>query len=121
VTDLGDITRSTFLYSAVGVLWIGLGVPLLLARVRPNSWYGCRTLKTLSDQKIWYAVNRITGRDLIITGVGVIMSTMAVFLLRAWVTSTLASIIPLAVLILGVVLMAVNSLREQRRVERGGV
>jgi hypothetical protein len=29
--------------------YIGLGIPLLLGRIPPNSWYGCRTPKTLSS------------------------------------------------------------------------
>ena len=38
MSDSAEITKAALLHSAVGVLYIGLGVPLLLGRVRPNSW-----------------------------------------------------------------------------------
>ena len=53
---MDEITKATLLFSLVGVLYVGLGVPLLRGRVRSNQWYGHRTRKTLSDEKIWYAV-----------------------------------------------------------------
>jgi uncharacterized membrane protein len=57
-----------WLHVFIGALFIGLGVPLMLQSVKPNRWYGFRTPKTLSDPEIWYAVNRVTGRDLLIGG-----------------------------------------------------
>lgn len=60
---MGEIATAALTFTAVGVLFICLGIPLFLGRVRPNWWYGCRTKKTLSDVKVWYAVNRVTGRD----------------------------------------------------------
>jgi uncharacterized membrane protein len=121
VNDFSEIIKATLLFSAVGVLYIGLGIPLLLRRVPPNSWYGCRTQTTLSNEEIWYDVNRVTGRDLIITGIAVITSAVAVFMFRASVTPTLAAVFLLAVLVFGVALVVVNSVREQRRIACGVV
>ena len=75
---MGEITKAALLFSLVGVLYIGLGIPLLRGRVPPNSWYGCRTRKTLSDENVWYAVNRVTGRDIIIAGIMLIGSSFVV-------------------------------------------
>ena len=44
----------------VGLLFIALSIPLIQERVPPNSTYGFRTAKSLSDSKIWYAINRIS-------------------------------------------------------------
>lgn len=68
---MNDVTTASLLFAAVGLLYIAPGVPLFRGQVKPNSWYGCRTTKTLSDEKIWYVVNRVTGRDMIAAGIAV--------------------------------------------------
>jgi uncharacterized membrane protein len=112
---MSEITAATLLFAAAGLVFIGLGVPLLRGRVPPNSWYGCRTEKTLSDEKVWYAVNRVTGRSLIVAGVALVASSLAVFVFGRRMNPTHAVIILLSVLILSVARMAVNSSRAARR------
>ena len=46
---MSEITTATLRLTAVGFVFIRLGVPLFRGRVPPNTWYGCRTEKTLSD------------------------------------------------------------------------
>jgi uncharacterized membrane protein len=36
-------------------------VPLVLGLISPNRFYGVRTPRTLSDEGVWYAVNRAAG------------------------------------------------------------
>ncbi|GGC63427.1 SdpI family protein [Undibacterium terreum] len=43
-----------------------LSLPLWLGEVAPNTVTGFRTAKTMSDPKIWYAVNSVVGRDMVI-------------------------------------------------------
>lgn len=50
------------------LLFIILGIPLYLQKIKPNAFYGFRTGKTLSDPQIWYAVNHVLGIDLCIAG-----------------------------------------------------
>jgi uncharacterized membrane protein len=115
VQFMDEITKATLLFSLVGVLYIGLGIPLLRGRVRPNYWYGCRTQKTLSDEKIWYAVNRVTGRSLIEAGVMLIISSLVIFAFGRGMNPDYAVLILLAVLVLSVIRIAVNSFKAQKR------
>jgi len=39
-----------------------ISVPLVLGRIPRNRFYGVRTRKTLSDERVWLAVNRLAGR-----------------------------------------------------------
>ena len=112
---MNDVTTAALLFTAVGFIYIALGIPLFRGRVKPNAWYGCRTRKTLSDERIWYAVNRVTGRDLIATGIAVLITSLIVFLLRTEMNSTLALAILLSVLIVGVAIMVVDSLKTQKQ------
>ncbi|MGC8968737.1 SdpI family protein [Thermus sp.] len=52
----------------LGVLLIGLSVPAVQGKVPPNSIYGFRTPKTLSDPDIWYTANRFAGKVSIAVG-----------------------------------------------------
>jgi uncharacterized membrane protein len=111
------MTENTFaalLFSMVGVLYIGLGIPLLLGRVPPNGFYGCRTKKTLSNERIWYAVNRVTGRDLIIGGAAIVVTALGISLFGQALDPNRAAMILLVVLVSSGVVMVINSLLAQR-------
>jgi uncharacterized membrane protein len=71
-------------YALVGVLYIGIGIPLMRGRVRPNAWYGFRTAKTFSSTTIWYQANRVAGIDLIIAGLLIIVGAIALLLVRSY-------------------------------------
>jgi uncharacterized membrane protein len=112
---MDDNTFAALLFAIVGIIYVGLGVPLLLGRIPPNAWYGCRTQKTLSSEEIWYPVNRVTGRYMIISGVALILSSFGVFIFRGLLGPNDGAIILLAVLVLSVVGMVVKSLGAQRK------
>ena len=59
---MSQATLYSLLFGGVGLLFIALGVTLFQERVPPNSTYGFRTAKSLSDPKIWYEINHIQGR-----------------------------------------------------------
>lgn len=65
-----------------GLLFILLGLPLKYEKVPRNWFYGFRTRKTLSNDEIWYAVNRLTGIDMIRTGAVVTASALILLALR---------------------------------------
>ena len=74
---MNEVAWFSLLFAAVGLLMIRLGVPLMRGKVPPNSLYGCRTERTLSDPKLWYEANRSSGRDFLISGVVVLAACLA--------------------------------------------
>jgi hypothetical protein len=48
-----------------GLLCAGLAVPMILRKVKPNSWYGFRIPQTLADETIWYDANAYAGKLLL--------------------------------------------------------
>ena len=102
-------------FVAVGIIFAALGVPLLRGRVRPNFWYGCRTRKTLSDEKVWYAVNRVTGRDLIVGGACIFAAALVALAAGREMNPTARAVVLLFVTVLSVVWMAFDSQRVSRR------
>lgn len=53
----------------VGLVGIGLSIPLLLNKVPRNPVYGFRTRLTLSSDEIWYPANRFAAKLLIPWGI----------------------------------------------------
>ena len=66
-------------YGCMGVLLVGLSLPMMYDKIPPNGFYGFRTPRTLSDANIWYSANRVAGRNLAVTGVTVSTTALVVF------------------------------------------
>ena len=56
------------LFVAVGLLFIGLAIPLIRRRVKPNQMYGLRVPATFANEWVWYEANAASGRDLLYGG-----------------------------------------------------
>lgn len=111
---MDGITIVTLSIATAGVVLIAFGVPLYRRRVPPNMWYGCRTEKSLADENVWYAVNEITGRDMIVGGVLVLIVATAVFFVRHRINDNLAIAVMLLTLVLSVARMVLHSARALR-------
>ncbi len=70
------------LFAFHGLLFLVLGVPLIMRRVGPNSFYGFRTAKSMSTPEIWYAANEVSGWDLSIAGAVICVASLALFFAR---------------------------------------
>ena len=57
--DLVLLIASWFL----GMVFLGVAVPLIRKKVPPNRFYGLRTSATLADEAVWYEANARAGRD----------------------------------------------------------
>ena len=89
-----------------GAIFIAVALPLARGEIKPNALYGFRTVKTLSDPRIWYEVNRVHGHDLMIAGIAMIVGSLVVLVLRKWFSLIRVAIINLMIMLvaLGLVL-----------------
>ena len=109
------VTMSSLPFALVGLLFVGLSVPLIKGLVPPNHFYGFRTAKSLSNPKIWYEINRLSGADLFIAGALITVSSLAMLafaqrLQPEVVASTL--LIVMIVSLVGVLLHGLAVLRK---------
>lgn len=82
---MSEVTIDSLLFALVGLMFVGLSIPLILERIPPNRYYGFRTAKTLSEPKIWYEVNRISGNDLLVAGALITLSSLTMLLIaQSW-------------------------------------
>ena len=103
-----DLILITLFFIVDGVLLIALGVPLLQGQVPPNSWYGFRTRKTLSDEKIWYAVNRVAGKDMVLAGAIIIVSSLILLLFGGRISFERATATLVTITLLSVAWMVIH-------------
>jgi hypothetical protein len=61
------------LFMFVGLVFVGLAVPLIRRRVRPNGLYGLRIPATFANESIWYEANAKSGRDFLWLGIALIV------------------------------------------------
>ena len=112
---MSEIVFYSLIFAATGILLIGVSIPLILEKVPPNLFYGCRTTKTLSDPQIWYEANRISGKDFLICGAITFVSSLAMLAFGQNMSSDYAVTILLAVLLLSIACAAWHSLRAVSR------
>lgn len=108
-------------YIVTNALLVGLGIPLLRRRVKPNGLYGLRIRETLADEDIWYEANARSGRDLIIIGVLGLVLTVGLHL-APQVSESTYHYLMMGYLLAAVVLSFVVDLRFAKRLweERQG-
>ena len=103
------------LFAFVGIVFVALGIQLKHEKVPPNWFYGFRTRRTLSDTNIWYAVNRVTGEDMILAGVVLTATAVLMLALRNWIAPEAAVFVLVAVILIMVGWMAYHGLSTLRR------
>jgi uncharacterized membrane protein len=105
------------LFVAIGLLFVGLAIPLIRRRVKPNKTYGLRVPATFADEWVWYEANARTGRDLVYGG----LCQVAAALLLLPVPTTAYAIINFGVILastlwmVGVGMSRADRLLKQRR------
>lgn len=104
------------LYTAVGVLFIGLAVPLIKRRIPPNQLYGFRTAATLASEEVWYAANEYSGRQLRLLGAVILAAIPLLLLLQ--VEEILFTIIMTVLLLGGVAVTVIHSFIYLHRLKR---
>jgi uncharacterized membrane protein len=72
------LTGFMILFVCAGLLIAGAAIPLILRRIKPNRWYGFRTDKSLSAERVWYEANAYSGWLLLC--LGVVLAAMSVAL-----------------------------------------
>ncbi len=57
------------LYVGAGILLVGISIPLIQRRIKPNPLYGFRVPKAYKSDEIWYDINAYSGMRLLVGGI----------------------------------------------------
>jgi uncharacterized membrane protein len=98
----------------LGILFIGLALPMMRRRIKPNPLYGIRVAATFADEWVWYEANAAAGRDLAVFG---LIQIAVALTLAFWPAIPVLAylFINLAVLGIGTIVFAIVSLRRANR------
>lgn len=105
--------EATLFFPLISAAFAALGIPLWVAMVKPNRFYGVHTAATLADEAVWYAANRATGRDLVVAGGAALF--LSAFLPELGVSGAAYVAVMALALVGGGVLVAVVALARVRR------
>jgi uncharacterized membrane protein len=112
---MNKVIGFSILFALVGLLFIGISIPLILGKVPPNSLYGCRTRRTLSNPRIWYEANHISGKDFLISGVLVFAASIAMLVFGQGMNPDHAVVTLLSVMLLSIAVVAWRCFKVGRR------
>jgi len=91
----------------LGILYIGLAIPLANGKVAPNGTYGFRTEKTLSNEDVWYKTNTYFGDMFFKAGLSVVIISLISFFFRKkmplWTHVILSILVPVIPVFIAVV------------------
>jgi uncharacterized membrane protein len=110
------ITLLTFVF--IGVVFIFLGIPLLLNKVKPNWFYGFRTPTTVKNKDVWYKVNKQVGRDFIIAGIIVIIGSIFMLIFQPILTLIQLIIIFLLLVHLSLIIIITRGIFLLRKLKK---
>ena len=77
--------RTAMLMMQVFSAWllIGLSIPLIRRKGRPNHWYGFRVPQTLRDPVVWYEANAYSGKCFLGAGAAMLALDLTLYLIPA--------------------------------------
>ena len=84
---------------AVGLISLGLCIPLVKRKIGRNAAYGFRTRKTLASDKAWYAVNYGAAKAGVYLSVGLIIFGIVVALLPSTMSDHMEDVVLCAALV----------------------
>ena len=67
------------MYVSLSLLLAIISIPMILGKIKPNPFYGFRVQAALEDQEIWYAVNKYFAKFLLITALGMLVGSIALY------------------------------------------
>jgi hypothetical protein len=97
------------------IFFIGLSLPLIFNKVRPNDWYGVRVKKTLTNEDLWYKANAYFGKELLIASIIVLSACVFLFFVKDRMTLNTFLITVSTVLMLPYIVAVVKTFLYLRR------
>jgi uncharacterized membrane protein YjgN (DUF898 family) len=89
----------------VGLIFLGLFIPLVQRKIGRNAAYGVRTRRTLASDKAWYAVNYGAAKAGVYMSIGLVIFGIVVALLPSTMSDNMEDGILCAVLVAPLVLV----------------
>jgi uncharacterized membrane protein len=110
-----DFFLINILFAIAGILFVLVSLPLIMGWVQPNRWYGFRTAKTRSSDRLWYAANRAMGYDFLWAGLAMCIGAIGILLMGRSLSIQAAATINLIVMLVALSIAILHSYISLRR------
>ncbi len=107
-----------FFYLAVGLLVIGLAIPLKNGKVKMNGLYGARIAKSYASERNWYLINAYSGRQMIRWAIVLILAGIIAFF-YPFNGDALSSILYGLIVLVVLLIPAIETVRYARTLDKG--
>ena len=103
------------IFILVGVIEILLGLPLLYEKIKPNRFYGFRLPKTVNNEDIWYNINKYTAKDMIISGIVIIIGMLILLLFKSSVSLSQIVLIGTILIVITLIIFFIRGLNYLKK------
>ena len=103
------------IFILVGVIEILLGLPLLYEKIKPNWFYGFRLPKTVNNEDIWYNINKYTAKDMIISGIVIIIGMLILLLFKSSVSLSQIVLIGTILIVITLIIFFIRGLNYLKK------
>ena len=107
---MGELLTVSLIFTAVGILFIALSIPLINRRIPPNHLYGFRVPAAFASEQVWYDINEYSARMMRRTGIVVLIAALLPLAMR--IDPSVFTIIMLSLLLGGVAVMIILSFKH---------
>ena len=114
---MDEIFLTILVFIFIGAVFIVLGIPLLLEKVKPNWFYGFRTPTIVKNKDLWYKVNKQVGREFIIAGIILMIGSIYMIIFQPVLTLIQLIIILLMILQLSLVFIIIRGFLLLKRLK----
>ena len=106
---------SLITFMVTGLLFIGMSIPLIKRKIKINHWYGVRLPQTMKNESVWYTVNEIMGKYILVFGIIIFVLSIILFLIPLF--TELMSVIILSIIsMVGAIGMAMRSIKISNQI-----
>ena len=92
----------------VGLIFVGISIPLLKRKVPINNWYGVRLPNIMKDENVWYETNYKSAKLLLKFGIAISFMSIIVGLIPQ-IDSQFYTLILTIFVLVGTVFIAIKS------------
>ena len=83
-----------------GLLIIGLSIPLILKKIKPNYFYGFRIPKAFASEENWYKINKYGGNLMLVWGIVISSCSLTVLIIPSILSGLAGYIVMIPYLLL---------------------
>ena len=115
---MDEIKILFYFYGAVGLILAFIGIILTAQKISRNNWIGFRTKKTMANENLWYTVNKVVGKNLLMGGIFISLVNFILYSEKEKFSLNLFSWIELSAAMFSIIVAIITGYAAQKKHEK---